>query len=379
MTDLASTLRDTLGMFLFLGIELSVLFILISYFVSLLQQYIPDAKIQAILSGKKGWGYVFAAALGAVTPFCSCSTIPMLRGLLKAKAGFGPTMTFLFCSPLLNPIILGLFLATFGTRVTLYYTAIGLIVSVAAGIILDIMNFERFVIPESEATAPSCCGSPEVGDKAVERETDCCSSAPKSPCCTPAPVTACCCSAEPVKEAPVASSCCGSPIPAPSSCCEPKPEPVSCCCSAPAVDADSKPTFRQRSRMAFQEAVGQFKSVALYLLLGVTLGACVYGFVPADFIAEYASGDNLFAIPIAAVIGIPLYVRTEVLIPLSGALAGKGMGLGAIMALIIGGGGASITEVILLKSMFRMPMIIAFLVVILGMAVSAGYIFQFVL
>lgn len=131
--------------------------------------------------------------------------------------------------------------------------------------------------------------------------------------------------------------------------------------------------------MAFQEAVGQFKSVALYLLLGVTLGACVYGFVPADFIAEYASGDNLFAIPIAAVIGIPLYVRTEVLIPLSGALAGKGMGLGAIMALIIGGGGASITEVILLKSMFRMPMIIAFLVVILGMAVSAGYIFQFVL
>ncbi len=77
-------------------------------------------------------------------------------------------------------------------------------------------------------------------------------------------------------------------------------------------------------------------------------------------------------------IGIPLYVRTEVLIPLSAALASKGMGLGAIMALIIGGGGASITEVILLKSMFRMPMIIAFLVVILGMAVSAGYLFQYV-
>ena len=116
----------------------------------------------------------------------------------------------------------------------------------------------------------------------------------------------------------------------------------------------------------------------IYLLVGVALGAFVYGFVPSDFIAKYASGDSFWAIPIAAVIGIPLYVRTEVLIPLSAALASKGMGLGAIMALIIGGGGASITEVILLKSMFRMPMIIAFLVVILGMAVSAGYLFQYV-
>ena len=112
-------LWDALGMFLSLGCELSALFILISSLVSLLQQYIPDSKIQAILSGKRGWGYFFAAALGAITPFCSCSTIPMLRGLLKAKAGFGPTMTFLFCSPLLNPIIIGLFLATFGTRVTI--------------------------------------------------------------------------------------------------------------------------------------------------------------------------------------------------------------------------------------------------------------------
>ncbi len=104
----------------------------------------------------------------------------------------------------------------------------------------------------------------------------------------------------------------------------------------------------------------------------------MYGFVPSDFIARYASGDSIFAVPIAAVIGIPLYVRVEALIPLSAVLVGKGMGLGAVMALIIGGGGASLTELVLLKSMFRMPMIIAFLVVILGMAVAAGYLFQFV-
>lgn len=117
----------------------------------------------------------------------------------------------------------------------------------------------------------------------------------------------------------------------------------------------------------------------MYLILGVALGAFVYGFVPGDFIAQYASGDSILAIPVAAVIGIPLYVRAETLIPLSAVLAEKGMGLGAIMALIIGGSGASVTEVILLKSMFRLPMVIAFLVVILGMAVSAGYLFQYVL
>ncbi len=138
-------------------------------------------------------------------------------------------------------------------------------------------------------------------------------------------------------------------------------------------------TFGNKVRFAFREAWAQFKQVFPYLLLGVSFGAFIYGFIPSEFIAQYASGDSIFAVPIAAVIGIPLYVRAEALIPLSAVLVGKGMGLGAVMALIIGGAGASLTEVILLKSMFRMPMIIAFLVVILGMAIFAGYFFQFVL
>lgn len=113
-------------------------------------------------------------------------------------------------------------------------------------------------------------------------------------------------------------------------------------------------------------------------MIGVSLGAVIYGFIPGDFIAEYAGGGNLFSVPIAAVIGIPLYVRVEALIPLTGVLVGKGMGLGAVMALIIGGGGASITELILLKSIFKTQMLAAFLAVILGMAIFAGYFFQFI-
>lgn len=123
----------------------------------------------------------------------------------------------------------------------------------------------------------------------------------------------------------------------------------------------------------------QFKDVLPYLLLGVLIGSFIYGFIPSAWIAAHAGADNPFAIPLSAVVGIPLYIRAEAVIPLASVLMTKGMGLGALMALmalIIGSAGASLTEVILLKSMFRMPMIAAFLTVILGMAILMGYLTQ---
>ncbi len=324
-------IRPALEMFLFLAFELSALFLLISIGVSLLQQCIPESKIQAVLSGSKGRGYFLAAALGAVTPFCSCSTIPMLRGLLKAKAGFGPTLTFLFTSPLLNPVIIGLFIVTFGLKVTLVYTVIALSISVIAGAVLHRMRFERYVIPEEKETVKSCCT--QGNESVIPKETP-----------------------------DVASG---------------SAQASSCCVGGGQVAR--VPNFLFRLKQALREAWKQFKAVCPYLFLGVSLGAIVYGFVPSDFIAAHASGESFFAVPVAAIIGIPLYIRAEALIPLSAALTAKGMGLGAVMALIIGGAGASLTEIILLKSMFRAPMIAAFLCVILGMAIFAGYLFQFVL
>lgn len=357
-------LKDTLEMFLFLGVELSILFILISAGVSLLQQYIPDTKIQAVLSGSKGRGYILAAIFGSITPFCSCSTIPMLRGLLRAKAGFGPTLTFLFTSPLLNPIIVGLFIATFGLKVTAVYVSIALIVSILASLVLDKMGFERYVVQEGEVSVATCCGT---NNHQIDNTH---ASSPIS-----APVQSC------ASTPTTLSSCCESspePLQAVSSCCTAVPQQhvKSSCCSATEIAVSVK--FSQKIGRALGDGWMQFKQVFPYLFLGILLGSFVYGFVPSDFIAKYASGDSLFAVPVAAVIGIPLYVRVEALIPLSVALVGKGMGLGAVMALIIGGG-ASLTEVILLKSMFRTPMIIAFLTVILFMAILAGYLFQFVL
>jgi len=114
-------LKDSLEMFVQLFLELTALFLLISYLVALINQKLPAEKIQKLLGTHKGRGYLTAAGLGAITPFCSCSTIPMLIGLLKAKAGFGPTMTFLFTSPLLNPIVIALFIPVLGLKITLWY------------------------------------------------------------------------------------------------------------------------------------------------------------------------------------------------------------------------------------------------------------------
>ncbi|HIQ15833.1 MAG TPA: permease, partial [Leucothrix sp.] len=140
-------IKDTLEMFVFLATELTILFLLISFLVGVLQEYIPPEKIKNILSSKHGKGYIIAALLGAITPFCSCSTIPFLKGLLRAKAGFGPMMVFLFSSPLLNPIVIVLFVVTFGMKVASLYFIMAMSVSITAGYFLEKFGFGRFIKP----------------------------------------------------------------------------------------------------------------------------------------------------------------------------------------------------------------------------------------
>lgn len=353
MNDWLTMLTDASRMFVFLAVELSVLFLVISAAVSLIRQKIPDAKIQAMLGARKGRGYLISALLGALTPFCSCSTIPMLRGLLSAKAGFGPTLTFLFVSPLLNPIIVGLMWVTFGWKLTVLYAVIAAGVSVLASMLLDMLGFERHVIDPKEAKQSSCgtgCGTT--------------TSEPASVSATP------CCSNKAIKSV--------TQLKAQASCRPSQPEatPAISCCANGTAALTQAPVRSTAFAKARADAWPQFREVLPYLLLGVLVGSFIYGFIPAEWIAAHAGADNPLAIPFSAVVGIPLYIRAEAVIPLASVLLGKGMGMGAVMALIIGSAGASLTEVILLKSMFRTPMMVAFLTVILGMAILMGYLAQ---
>ncbi|MFV8432159.1 permease [Vibrio owensii] len=373
--EIMTMAKEALDMFAFLATELIILFLAISYIVGVLQDFLTPEKIQSILSSKKGKGYFIAALLGSITPFCSCSTIPFLKGLLRARAGFGPMMVFLFASPLLNPVIIGLFVVTFGWKVAVFYFAIAMTVSVVAGYVLEKLGFERYVKPEAyEAAGTSSCGT-SCGDSSKKKEqAKPASSCGTSACGEPAPIAAkaSCCS----EPAPVVAktSCCGDSAPK----AEPKVE-VSCCSS----DGNATATIveeKEPSRWVriWHSTWKDFKQVFPYLMMGIAIGSFIYGFIPTDLIAEYAGEAKWYAIPVAAIIGIPLYIRAEAVIPLSAALVQKGMALGSVMALIIGSAGASLTEVILLKSIFKNQMIAAFLFVILTMAMGAGYLYTFI-
>lgn len=325
--ELLAKLQNTFEMLLFLAVEITVLFLLISYLIGVVLEFLPPERIQRTLNASNGSSYLAAVGLGVLTPFCSCSTIPMLTGLLKARAGFGPTLTFLFTSPLLNPVILGLFAATFSTQVAITYAAIALSVALFAGWLLQTLGFEKQVRAEilNGSTAGGCSSNTGCAENT-------------SSCCTPTETTG-----------------------------------VQLCCGGSAT-VTVYPV--NRWTRIWWETWAQFVSVSYYVAFGIVIGSVTYGFMPSDLVAQYASTDNPQAIPVAAVIGVPLYISAEAMIPLSAALSEKGMALGAIMALIIGSAGASLTEVILLRSIFKTPMVIAFLLVIFGMAMVSGFLFN---
>ncbi len=155
-------------------------------------------------------------------------------------------------------------------------------------------------------------------------------------------------------------------------------KPASCCAGGEVVDKRSLP-FRGKVKAAFAGAWGSLRPIMGYLLIGVALGAGIYGYMPQDFVMKIAGPDNPFAIPVAAVLGIPLYIRAETAIPIGLALMGKGMSIGAVIALIIGGAGMAIPEMTMLASIFKNRLVAMIVLVIFLTAVASGYLFNILL
>lgn len=281
--------------FFTLFLELTVLFIFISFLVSWLQQKMTEDRIRRILDRPNKWsGYLYGTGLGALTPFCSCSTIPILAGLLSSKAPFGPSMSYLIASPLLNPIIVILLWTLLGWKLTLYYVIIIAIFSILIGVIWQNMGLERYV---KEVKVRR--GANNNGEEVMPKW-----------------------------------------------------------------------------KLAFRDAWEFFYPLLPYLFIGVLIGALIHDFIPQEFIVKYASGDKLWTIPIASIIGIPMYIRVEAILPIADALVSKGMGMGAVIALMIGGAGASIPEVVLLTKLFKRNLVVIFVVSVLIVAISTGFIIQ---
>ena len=325
--------------FLVIADELVLIFVAVSFIIGLLMEYLPPSRVRDFLSNKFTWvQYLLGAGLGALTPFCSCSTVPITAGLLKGGVPFGPTMAFLFSSPVLNPIIVALLLSLLGIKVTVFYVIVTFFGSMAMAALLSKLEMEGQVKPLLNIEA------------------------------------SCCVTTAPLKDQPAAAACCSSgntqpltlitlPTIEASSCCSVNLEPV----AAPHVP------FKQKLKNASLAAVDTFKGVFWYLLLGAAIGAFIYGFFPQDIVVKLAGPGNPWSIPIAAAIGVPMYIRAETVIPIAAALVGKGMGVGTVLALVIGGAGASIPELIILGSMFKKKLIIAFALNVFVIAIMAGY------
>ncbi|MEA3290816.1 MAG: permease [Pseudomonadota bacterium] len=333
--QLFQRLWDTALFGLQLFVELAVLFVLISFLVGALNEWLPAEKTRHYLSARHGRGYLIGALIGSATPFCSCSTVPLTLGLLKSGAGFGPTMALLFTSPLVNPIIITLFWVTFGIELTLLYTGMALSTSILISWLMDRAGFERYlnrdVLGRKPAVAPAT-----ISVDSLQPNTG-------SGCCA-------------------ASQC--------------APVAVACDAGGVAVAAPGAALTAQspgKAARLFNEAVSQFRTFLPHIAIGVAIGAFAHGFVPDELLARYAGPDNLLAIPVAAIIGVPLYVRGSTMIPIAMTLTAKGMGLGAVIALVIGGAGASLPEVVMLKRMFRWPILTVFLISVFGIAITTGY------
>jgi uncharacterized membrane protein YraQ (UPF0718 family) len=295
---------NTVQYFLFITMELTVLFLGISTIVALVLKYIPQEKLRQWLSYRGLWGNFLGAAIGALTPFCACSTIPMTLGLLSAGAPFGPVMSFVIASPLLNPIIISMVWALMGVKACLLYFFVTFLGSVVFGFLLEKTGGAKYV-----------------------------------------------------KRVRVKSGCCGT---------EHESE-------------NMQTNFSQKLKAAFATAWADFRAVLIYLLAGVGIGALIYGYIPQEFVTKIAGSDNIFAVPIAAIIGVPLYIRAETAIPIGLALSQKGMSLGAVIALIIGGAGMAIPEMAMLASIFKRRLVAAIVFIIWLTAVVGGYVFNMIL
>ncbi len=291
-----NSLLMSLRFFGLILLELTALFLGISTAVGLVLQYVSDETLRRLLSKGGVLGNFMGAALGAVTPFCSCSTIPVTVGLLRARVPFGATMSFVLASPLLNPIILTMFWALLGWKACLIYGAVTFLAAMACGALLQELGLAR-----------------DVKNVRISRE---------------------------------------------------------------AGPREAAPRFAGKLVRAFVGAWADFRGVLLYLLIGVAIGAAIYGYLPDNFVVRVAGPGNPLAIPVAAAIGVPLYVRAETVIPIALALTQKGMSMGAVLALIIGGAGMSIPEMSMLAAIFKPRLVAMFVAVVFLTAVVAGFIFS---
>lgn len=339
-------LMVALNEFVHVGGGLVLIIAVVSVLTGLMREYVPQDKLQKKINKHEKWGTVLGASFGMLTPFCSAAVVPVTMGMASMGVSLGTVLSFLISAPLCNFIVLAMIYAMFGLKITAVYLALTFSAAVIGGWVISKSPWKNEIKRgdelEDAKQVPSCSTS---------------SSTPANSCGSMA-VTSC----ESVEQVQSLNAC--------------DTVNMRCDSSAAMVMDQVQPS---RIGRAMQAAVALFKRIVPYVLLGALISGLSAAYLPAELVEKYVGGDDLSAIIIAAVIGVPLYLRIEMAIPLLKVLIIKGMGLGPALALIIGGTGASLPEIALVSSVLKKKAVFAFVTIVLTTAVLGGIIFQYLI
>jgi len=275
----------------------------IVFVMGMINSYFTPERTRALLAGRtEGAANVMAASLGIVTPFCSCSAVPLFIGFVQAGVPLGVTFSFLISAPMVNEVALTLLFGLFGWKVALLYLGLGLSVAIVAGWVIGRLRMEAYL-------------------------------------------------EDWVREMP----------------------------RTVAVVGESGLTLGQRVDAGFasvREIVGK---VWPYILAGIAIGAGIHGYVPEDFMAGFMGRDAWWAVPLAVLIGVPMYTNAAGIIPIVQALLAKGAALGTVLAFMMSVIALSLPEMVILRKVLKMRLIATFIGVVATGILLVGFVFNAVL
>ncbi|NTW29580.1 MAG: permease [Coriobacteriia bacterium] len=296
-----SKLGSSVDFFFYDVPKILLLLVVIVFAVALIRSFFPPEKTRAFLSRSRLYaGNVLAALLGVVTPFCSCSAVPLFIGFVESGVPLGVTFSFLIASPMVNEVALILLLGMFGWQIAALYLVCGLAVAIVGGIIIGKLGLEDQV---EEYVRAIRLGESEM------------------------------------------------------------------------------PTMTWAQRFAYArgyvaEIVGK---VWPYVVGGIAVGAAMHGYIPADALARWAGPSNPFAVPVAVLVGIPLYSNAAGVIPLVSVLTEKGVAMGTVLAFMMAVTALSIPELIILRKVIKPKLIAVFVGINAVTIMLIGYLFNWVL
>ena len=296
--DLASRIGETVAFFIYDVIKINALLVALIFVLGIVRSFIPQDRMKRWLTLPGGLGYFVAALFGAVTPFCSCSSIPIFMTLLKAGVPLGVTFAFLVTSPVINEYLVVLMLGFFGWKITLAYVVSGILIGVVSGAVIGRFRMERFLTDDFNVEA------------------------------------------------------------------------------VPGEPARSFPNMMSRVSYGWGEAVTIFKQVWLWVIVGVGVGAFIHNYVPQETVDALVRSTGIFSVPLAVLIGVPLYGSCAAIVPVAVVFFQKGVPLGTALAFMMAISALSLPEAILLRRVMKLPLILVFFCVTTLAIIITGYLFN---